>query len=331
MSRAMRVVVAWGCALWWMTGCSASSNEAVGAREDALSASAAPVRTASEALSSSIASRGLPPERAGEVLAMVDGESITLLDFVYEVTGRDGMARVGATLPAERRAVLERILDEAVLAAEARRRGYDQLPEVLLPRRAMLRALLARRVAREVAAQRPTEEALHRRYEADPSRWARPARVRLRLVPFASREEAKRALEHLEEELRPERPFAELAEAQWHRMERKWPLGDVGPFVPGEPSGEVPEAVVRAAASVRGGQLVPEPVFAEGVWFVVRNMATEPAIGVPFEEARELLLAQWRRERAREVLQEPIREELASARFDERALSHVRLAGEVER
>ena len=90
------------------------------------------------------------PEPTGQVIARLDGSDITRRDLLVELQATAG--GLDADLATAEPALLRRVADRRLLAAEARRRRIDRSPEYLgLERRAreeLLVALLDRRTPR---------------------------------------------------------------------------------------------------------------------------------------------------------------------------------------
>ena len=135
-------------------------------------------------------------------------------------------------------------------------------------------------------------------YEKNESRYSAPERIQIWRILCTTREDAQRVLEAAERDPTP-RAFSELARE--HSLDRATYLrgGNVGFILPdggsNEPGLHIDPAVVRAAQSVRDGEIVPAPVVEGAYYAVVWRRGTQQATRKTVEEAavsiREVL---WR-------------------------------------
>ena len=139
------------------------------------------------------------PGGPGRPAAQGPGLAISMDELRDEVrdSRRSGdMARVAATLTADG---LERIVtalaDQKRLAAEARRRGIDRLPEVAREIESVTSALLADALEGQVRAQAEVSaDAVRAYYEANADQFRTPGRRKARHIVVATEAEARDAL-----------------------------------------------------------------------------------------------------------------------------------------
>ena len=186
------------------------------------------------------------------IVGRYDGGEVTVEELQREASRLPPILRSRFEGAAGRREMVNAIIDKRLLAAEARRRGMAELPDVRrqveeLEERLSIQALLAEE---EKAAGAPGEVELRAWYDANRGYLLQPERVRVRRVLVAvsagaSRQELERArgrAEELLERLRRREPFEKVATAG-DGPERS-AGGDLGLLI----RGEVGDAALEAAS-----------------------------------------------------------------------------------
>lgn len=222
---------------------------------------------------------GLSDEDARRVLARIDEREVTLLDFVDAVERMRGSRRLRAVTPEERTVVLDRLLDDELLADEARRRGLDAHPRVVAARREALRRVFVAHARELVRAPDPDPELVRARYDAEPARWRQPELVRARAIRLSDRALAEQTLAELREADDLDRAMHRLTVERSVASAGFPPEGRLGPFAAAElarpEDAHVPAPLRRAAFATSPGQLHPELVEADGYVHVVRALSRE--------------------------------------------------------
>jgi hypothetical protein len=283
------------------------------------------------------AAGGIDP---GAVLARVGDRTITLGEYVATLEHMDTFDRLRYRAPERRRVLLEEMIDVALLAQEARDRGYDQDPQAQEELREVLRDAMLRTVRDGAPAPNdiPASD-VRAYYDAHRGEFRDPERRRVSAVVLASAAEASSALATAQAANRPE-AWGELVRARSVDAQAKAdvPLdlaGDLG-FVnaPGTPDDgrgvnrRVPDEV-RAAVfeAARVGDIVPRVVPAAGRYYVVKLAAKSDAHDRTLQDAERSIRVKLAQERlhAREVaLLDELRKE-TPVTIDEAALSQVRV------
>ncbi len=249
---------------------------------------------------------GLSAAQAAVVLCQIDGEPVTALDLAEELASRGDLARLVGTMPAQRRAVLDRMVDRRLLADEARRTGLMDDPEVARVRREVLTRAVGDRWLGDLDVPDPGEAALRARHAAERARFRQPELVRARFIAFADRAQAE----------------VVLAEAlSVRRLDEAWrgfaarglvsPVVDAnqefGPFAHpdlGRPEdASVPPAVGRAAFETPAGTLHPQVVEAGALYYLVWPITRTPPTEIAFEVAASQLRSELHRERVADALE----------------------------
>ena len=212
------------------------------------------------------------------------------------------LATFGASREAIARAYVDQVLTrDLVLAAGAEQRGLDkELPTSQLLTRALSSATLRKtRSAYPSAAAIPMED-VRRYYDDNRTRFDTPERLNLWRILCKTREEASTVLDAARREPTNAK-YNDLARD--HSIDkatnmRGGNVGFVGPDGVSDEAGvKVDPAIVKAAQTVKDGELVPQPV-AEGSWFaVVWRRGSVPANKRSVDDASAQIRAALFRER----------------------------------
>lgn len=225
---------------------------------------------------------GLSPEQAARVVAKVGDRTITLGDFARTLDRMDQFDRLRYQSKDRRRELLEEMIDVELLAAEAKRLGIDKDSEAQDAVRTILRdAILAQaREGMPAPAQIPDQE-IRAYYDAHQDKFSEPERRRVAAIVMSDKKEAQKVLKEAQK-VKTAQEWGELffkhsltapkSRGPTNPAELAGDLGIVGPVDdPRGGSDRVPNAVRAEAFKLKTvGELVAEPVEAEGKQFIVR-------------------------------------------------------------
>lgn len=242
--------------------------------------------------------------RRGRVVLTVGTRKVTVGELEDHLAGIPSyqLATFGASREAVARAYIDQVLArDLVLAAGAEQRGLDkELPTSQLLTRALSSATLRKtRSAYPSAAAIPMDD-VRRYYDENRTRFDSPERINLWRILCKTKEEATTVLDAA----RREPSIAKYNDlARDHSIDkatnmRGGNLGFVGPDGASNEAGvKVDPALVKAAQTVKDGELVPQPV-PEGSWFaVVWRRGTVPANKRSVEDSAAQIRAALFRER----------------------------------
>ncbi len=299
--RAERSASAWrvvGVVLVALTTCACDKKEST--QEPSGTPSAAP------APKSQLPSE-LTDEQRKAVLAKVGDRTITLGQFVETLERMDPFERARYQSPERRKALLDQIIEVELLAAEARRRGLDKLPETQLRLTQLLRdeVLAGLRDASPPPEKIPEAE-VRAYYQAHRDELREPERRRVLHIAVGEKELAKRLA--AEAQGASGEKWAELAAK--HSVDRRGTgkneapelAGDLGLVsAPGSERGENPlikEPLRKAVFALEKlGDVSPEPVVSGGLYHIVRHGGVSAARDRSFQDAERLIRVELSRKK----------------------------------
>jgi len=251
-----------------------------------------------------------PEPDASAVIAEIDGRRITLQEVDEEIDRLPEALR-REDEEALRRRIVAQLLQRKALAAAAERAGLHRRPEV---HRAIERArdrILAETLLQELQRKlpAPSEEELRRWYRKHRTSFHRPEQAHGRWIVVRTREEAMRLWRILR---RHPKRFAELAATYSIDDATKSIGGDLNWVV----RGVLPKAAEQLLFRLEPGAIA-KPVQTPKGWAIVQLLDRRPAHTLSFEEARDLVLAGWRKDQLRKRIEDLIRKAPVRWRIEE--------------
>ena len=237
-----------------------------------------------------------PPERGDTAVARVDGKTIWVSDVKREAVAQ-GLIGEGEPLDASSalfRRVLDEVVDQRLLAAEAVRRKLDKDPMAQRRLAAARDRVLGDMLVESVVADAVTEDNIRRLYEEQQKLAERSEEIRARqiVVPTVADAEAVRKL------LAAGASFEALAMERSRDPATRFNGGDLGYFT----TDVMPEAYEAALKGAKPGQLVgPFPV--EGGFALVRVEDVRLEQPIPLEAARPQIVRFLTYDRIRDLLE----------------------------
>ena len=273
-----------------------------------------------------------------DVLATVDEVAITLADFEAEVARRGG----GSSFQTEaaRRGLLDEMIRLEVLAAQARRAGYDAEHEM----RSEMKHLLAGRYRenhlepqlRDITVD---DDEIESTYHEQADRFTIPAAVRAAIIKFAwtpttspdgrqrIRERAASAREAALRQSESEN-FGALAAQHSDDQASRYRGGDLGWLVEGQPDARFEEPVLEAILALDPGTLSDLIETASGL-YLIKVLDTRDAELRPLAEVAGAIRAEIQARKVDEATQRFHAEATngLSIRIDENRLAAIEIPG----
>jgi len=281
---------------------------------------------------------GLTPEQAAAVVVRVGDKVITLGDFAATLERLNQYDRLKYVTSDQRRKLLDEIVNDELLAQEARRRGLDKQEQVQAELQQILRDAMLEKIAEAAPYSAITNDEVRDYYDKHKDRFEEPERRRVSAIVLSSKTDAEKVLAEAKQ-LKSDAEWGELfykhsitAPSKRDPAEPADLAGSldiVGP--PGDArgaSGKVPEAVRKAVFAVTDvGQVYDELVDADGKLYVVRLTGRTTGHSRSLSEAdrsiRLLLATEKRKQREVETVAE-LRKKFG-VQIDEKALGEVRM------
>ena len=265
---------------------------------------------------------GLTEAEAARVVATVGDVEITVGDVARELASKGSFIRTRYQSPERRREFLDQMIRFELLAQEAERRGYNDLPEVERTRKQMM---IRRFIAERFESGGPdsiTADDVREYYEAHRSEFHTPAQVRASHIRCRDRATAQRVLRELLADPSNLRLYRRLAEQHNTDPTTQDRFGDLRFFsrpderTDNEP--DIPAPIATAAFSIeRIGGIYPEVVRTDQGWHIVKLTGRRAAMHRSLAEAQTPIRNRLWRERREANIQALIDELRAESDVEE--------------
>ncbi|WP_337187690.1 peptidylprolyl isomerase [Phenylobacterium sp.] len=267
-------------------------------------AAAGPFRSAAVALGLALAVAGCgrdvggdaPPERGDQAVVRVDGQTVWASDVKREAVAQ-GLIGEGEPLDASSdlfRRMMDEVVDQKLLAAEARRRKLDEDP---VARRRLLAAedrVLGDMLVQATVADAVTEDNIRRLYEEQEKLARRSEEIHARQIVLATVAEA----EQVRKLIAAGASFEALAMERSRDAATRFNGGDLGYFT----LDVMPEPYEAALKGAQKGQIVgPAPV--EGGFALIKVEDVRPEQPIALEAARPQIVRFLTYDRIRDLLE----------------------------
>ena len=269
---------------------------------------------------------GLTETQAEEVLVTVGDRTITVGEFADRLASQSPYLQARFESPERRREFLENLVRFELLVYEAKRRGYDDLPEIRRARRtAMTQQLIKKEIDEKVNLSDISDADILAVYEASPTEYDRPAQVRASDILIKNRAEARKVLAEAKKADLNE--FRRLAQTKSEDKDTRTQGGDLQFFT--ADAEEPPAAAVRDAAFSlqRVGDVYPKLVESRDGYHIIMLTGKRPPLKRTFEQAKRAIrhkIARERKDAAMTALLERLRTEI-DVEIDYQALADVKV------
>lgn len=252
---------------------------------------------------------GLTAEQAGQVVAKIGDETITLGQFADRLAGQSPYLRARYNSPERRREFLDNMVRFELLAMEAGKRGYDQKDAVQRVRQQMMVQQMMKELFDEkgVKLSDITDEEIKAYYDENKHEFEKPAMRRASHIVMANKAKAQAVLKQLVAAPNDMQVFRELAKKNNIDEATKGRFGDLRFFArePDEkaaktaPPKELREAVFKLQ---KAGDVYPELIETPAGFHIVKFTGERAALNRSLEDARRLIQNRlWRRKREQAI------------------------------
>lgn len=238
---------------------------------------------------------GLTEAQANEVLVKVGDRTITVGEFADRLASQSPYLQARFESPERRRDLLDNLVRYELLVYEAKRRGYEDDPEVQSARRnIMIRELIKQEVDAPLEEGGVTDEEIQAVYDADPKQFDRPAQIRVSEIIIEDRARAEKVLQKAKKADRM--TFSKLAREESDDEQAEKKSGDLGFFTADDET--VPKPVRAAAFSLaRVGDVHPELIEADDGYHIVMLTGKRAELKRTYEQAKRAIRHKLTRER----------------------------------
>ncbi len=251
-------------------------------------------------------SHGLTKEQAAKVLFKVGDTEVTVGAFADRLANQSPYLRARYyNDPQRRQEFLDNMIQFELLAAEAKKRGYDKSKEVEQVRKQkMVQQMMKELFERDSKGpSEVSEDEIKAYYEKHNDEFHKPAQVRVNHILIKDKAKAQGVLKKVLAKKGDMRYFRELAEEVSEDVETSRRGGDLRFFSnakdkrPNEPN--VPDSVREAAFSLeKNGDVLPSLIESEAGYHIIMLAGKRNAYDRSLEEARRMIQNRlWRKKR----------------------------------
>lgn len=237
-----------------------------------------------------------PPERGDKAVAKVDGKTIWASDVKHEAVAQ-GLVGEGEPLDTSSdlfRRMMDEVIDQKLLAAEARKRKLDKDPAAQRRLIAAQDRVLGDMLVENQVADAVTENAIRGLYEEQQKLSRRSMEIRARQIVLATAADA----EQVKKLLAAGAAFEALAMERSRDAATRFNGGDLGYFT----TDVMPEAYEAALNGARVGQVVG-PVAVEGGFALVKVEDVREEQPIALDAARPQIVRFLTYDRIRDLLE----------------------------
>ena len=214
---------------------------------------------------------------------------ISLDEYVDIATSQSPSAQAELIDSSEKREqLLEKLINMNLLAAEAKRRGYDVNPEVITVKKNRLATLMHAKIARQIEEEPPSESALREFYDANYAKYNKPEKIRARHILITDRKRAQELLNQMKKDNIGQYAFRKLAREESEDEKTANRGGDLDFFTRDDTGQELDSKLIEAAYRIpANGELYPQLVETEAGFHIIMRTGYRQKIDMKYEDAKE--------------------------------------------
>jgi peptidyl-prolyl cis-trans isomerase C len=230
------------------------------------------------------------------ILARAGETVLTVGEFKKYLAQISRRSRVPIRDPEKRRQFLEFLVDNKLLALEARKEGLDKKPEIKAKIREATDRILAdeyvrKRIPRDIQI---TNDEVKAYYNKNIEKFTREARVMLRQIVLKSNDEAEAILAELKEG----GDFEKLAKEKSIDLTAK-----SGGLVGWLRKGKVPRAVEKIAYTMKKDE-TSGIISSEGKYYILKVENRQEAKVIPFEQSKRMVKSRATTDKRKRMLED---------------------------
>ena len=259
---------------------------------------------------------GLPDLDAARLplaVAKIDGKPVSL-GYVEAIASVQNPMVVKDLLDEKGRLdFVKKIINMELMAAEAKRRGFDKDVEVDAVKKNQLASSMHRRISASAKEEKPTEEDLRKYYDEHYDDYNKPPKVRVRHILIADKGKAQELLKQIVDKETDQREFRKLVQESTEDEATKFRGGDLG-FITmtkdrREGDTEIDPALAEAAFKIEeNGKVYPKLVETAKGFHILMRTGSRDKMNLSFEDARDRLELIVKRDQRRKKIEDAIEE-----------------------
>jgi peptidyl-prolyl cis-trans isomerase C len=272
----------------------------------------------------------LPAQSEGELatpIAEIDGYVITLGDFQDRINKQSPYIRARYTSMERKKEFLDNLIRFEVLAAEAKKRGLDQDPEVVRTmKQVMIQKLMKVEFDTRVKPEDVTEEEMKKFYEEHSAEYNKPEEVRVSAIIVKDKATADKVAKEAKGPTGADnKGFRDLVTKYSSDETTKARGGDLRYF--DASSTEVPAEVVKVAFTLEKTGDVAGPIETKGGWYVIKQTGRRKALSKGYDEVKRQIQNRIYRDKRTKAMEDFVNGLKSSAKIQlhEDALAKVRV------
>ncbi len=277
---------------------------------------------------SSQAAPGQRPEELGEALAKIDETVITVGEFQNRINQQSPYVRARYTSIERKKEFLDNLVRFEVLAKEARGRGLEKDPEVLLTmKQLMIQKLMKEEFESRVKLEDISDAMCQAYFNAHPEEYNKPEEVRVAHLLVKDEKSAKKVLADPRVKGQEGENFRKLVAEYSQDLATKERGGDLRYF--DAASKEIPAEIVKAAFALQNIGDVSAPVRSSAGLHILKLTGRHKALNRSWEEVKLQIRNKLYRDRRQTGMEEFVKGLRSKAKIEvhEDRLAKVRIEG----
>lgn len=250
---------------------------------------------------------GLPGQSQSdlaETVATIDGTPITVAEFQDRINKQSPYVRARYTSLEQKKEFLDTLVRFEVLAAEAKKRGYDKDPEVVRTmKQVMIQRLLKEEFESRVKPEDIADEEMKKFYDAHTSDYNKPEEVRVSAIIIKDKAKAQKAANEAKLPANADnKQFRDLVTKYSEDEDSKGRGGDLRFFA--ADAKNLPPEVVKAAFDLKNQGDVSAPVSTPNGFYVLKQTGSRKAISKSFDDVKRQIQNRLYRDKRQQAMQE---------------------------
>jgi peptidyl-prolyl cis-trans isomerase C len=239
-----------------------------------------------------------------EVVATIDTTTITVKDFQDKINRQSPYVRAKYTSLEQKKDFLDNLVRFEVLATEAKKRGFDQDPDVVQTmKQVMIQKLMKEEFESRVKLEDIPEADIKKFFDEHQSDYNKPEEVRVSAIVVKKKDVAtKVAAEVKTPAAQDNKAFRDLVAKYSEDEDSKSRGGDLRFF--GQDSKDVPPEVAKAAFALVNQGDVSGAVQTEKGFYILKQTGRRKAISKTYDEVKGQIQNRLYRERRQKAMEE---------------------------